>query len=174
MEFTVVFESIFGNTAQVGRAIAEGLGTHGEVSLAVAEDADATADLVVLGAPTHAHGLPTKMSRSGIEKEIAKRKADGEEISYQPTAGIRMFVDDLPRGSDGLAATFDTRFEKSAVLTGSAAKTMAKKLQRRGFELVAPPESFFGLDTEGPLKEGELVRARAWGESLAAHVKVPG
>jgi hypothetical protein len=35
---------------------------------------------------------------------------------------------------------------------------------------VAPPESFFVLDAEGPLKEGDLERANAWAQRLAGAV----
>jgi hypothetical protein len=43
---------------------------------------------------------------------------------------------------------------------------MAGKLRRLGYRIVVDPESFFVLHTEGPLKEGELDRARDWGASL--------
>jgi hypothetical protein len=52
------------------------------------------------------------------------------------------------------------------LLTGSAAKTMARKLRHLGYEIVVEPESFFVDDTEGPLKEGELERAQLWGAEL--------
>ena len=71
----------------------------------------------------------------------------------------------------GRAAAFDTRFDKPAFLTGSAAKGIAKRLRQRGFELVAEPESFFVLGTEGPLKDGELERAAAWAVALGDQVE---
>lgn len=43
---------------------------------------------------------------------------------------------------------------------------MARKLRSRGYVLVGEPESFFVVDMEGPLAEGELERATAWGASL--------
>jgi hypothetical protein len=45
---------------------------------------------------------------------------------------------------------------------------MTKKLGRKGYRVIAEPESFFVTDTEGPLKDGELERARRWGESLGS------
>jgi hypothetical protein len=41
-------------------------------------------------------------------------------------------------------------------------------LRHRGFKQLVHPESFFVAGTTGDLLEGELDRARAWGESLAA------
>jgi hypothetical protein len=106
------------------------------------------------------------MTRKAIEEAAEDAEAKGNSLDYQPTAGIRRLLDRLPEVDGTPAACFDTRFDKSRILTGSAAKTMARKLGRRGYRIVAEPESFFVLDTEGPLKEGELDRARRWGVSL--------
>ena len=48
-----------------------------------------------------------------------------------------------------------------------AARGIAKRLRRRGYELITDPESFLVEDSEGPLADGELERAKAWGASLA-------
>jgi hypothetical protein len=45
---------------------------------------------------------------------------------------------------------------------------MTKKLGRKGYRVIAEPESFFVTETEGPLKDGEVERARRWGESIAS------
>ncbi|HEX2369420.1 MAG TPA: hypothetical protein VHM94_09330 [Acidimicrobiia bacterium] len=79
---------------------------------------------------------------------------------------MRAFLDGLPKVEAGRAACFDTRFDMARLLTGSAAKTMARKLRHLGYEIVVEPESFFVDDTEGPLKEGELERAQLWGAEL--------
>lgn len=44
---------------------------------------------------------------------------------------------------------------------------LRKHRRHRGYQLAAEPESFFVDDAEGPLGEGELDRARAWGQTLA-------
>jgi hypothetical protein len=105
-------------------------------------------------------------------RQVEEAEAKESPLDYQPTAGIRKFLDRLPEADGTAAACFDTRFDKSRILTGSAAKTMARKLGRRGYRIVAEPESFFVLDSEGPLKEGELDRARRWGASLGTAVDV--
>jgi Flavodoxin len=173
MKIVVVYESIYGNTAAVARAVAEGLGALGDVDLRAVGDESFEADLLVVGAPTHAHGLPSSMTRKALEAAARDAEAEGQTLDYHPTAGMRARIEHLPVVDGTAAACFDTRFEKSRILTGSAARTMARKLAHRGYRIVAEPESFFVLDTEGPLKAGELDRARRWGASLGVAAGIP-
>jgi hypothetical protein len=167
LRIAVIYESIYGNTGAIAGAIADGLRAHGDVTLEPVDDRVSTdVDLLVVGAPTHAHGLPTRMTRRAIESAAEEAEKKGQPLEGGPTPAMRSFLDRLTKVGGTTAACFDTRFDKSPLLTGSAAKTIAKKLERLGYELVAPPESFFVADSEGPLKEGELERARAWGASL--------
>jgi hypothetical protein len=170
MKIAIVYESIYGNTAAVAQAVAEGLRDLGDVDVRAVGDESFEADMLVVGAPTHAHGLPSSMTRKAIEAAAEDAQATGTPLDYQPTAGIRKFLERLPEVDGTAAACFDTRFDKSRILTGSAAKAMARRLGRRGYRIVAEPESFFVLDSEGPLKEGELDRARRWGASLGTAV----
>jgi multimeric flavodoxin WrbA len=172
MKIAVVYESIYGNTAAVAQAVAEGLRALGEVDVRAVGDESVEADLLVVGAPTHAHGLPSSMTRKAIEAAAEEAEAKGDPLDYQPTAGMRKFLERLPEVDGTAAACFDTRFDKSRILTGSAAKTMARRLGHRGYSIVAEPESFFVLDAEGPLREGELDRASRWGASLGTAVGV--
>ena len=64
-------------------------------------------------------------------------------------------------------AAFGTRAAMPWV-SGSAANAIGRRLRRRGVPLVAPARSFHVSGMEGPLVEGELVSARAWGEKLGA------
>ena len=41
-------------------------------------------------------------------------------------------------------------------------------LEKKGGELVIPPEGFYVGDTEGPLLEGELERAADWAKQIIA------
>jgi flavodoxin len=158
MRATVVCESAFGNTRKIAEAIAEAL----DAELLSVDDAlpdlDAL-DLLVVGAPTHVHGLPSKQSRQAA--------VDQGGTGVDPTSGIRDWLAELPRDNGRLVATFDTRLENPIWLTGSAAKGIAKRLRRKGFEQAAEPESFYVLGTEGPLKDGELERAAEWAETLS-------
>jgi len=68
MKALVVYESIFGNTRRVAESIGGGLAPVGEVSvLPVAETSRAqvmSADLLVVGGPTHMHGMTRPRSRA--------------------------------------------------------------------------------------------------------------
>jgi len=64
-------------------------------------------------------------------------------------------------------AAFGTRAAMPWV-PGSAANAIGRRLRRRGVPLVGPAQSFHVIGMEGPLVEGELERARAWGEELGA------
>lgn len=157
MKATVICESSFGNTRAIAEAIAEAL--DAEVLSAGDPIELDEVDLLVVGAPTHVHGIPGERSRKAA---VDQGGSDGP--------GVRDWLDDLPHGQ-GHVAAFDTRFDKPAFLTGSAAKGIAKRLRRHGFELVAEPESFFVLGTEGPLKDGELERAAEWAVALRDQVQ---
>ena len=165
MTALVIYESMFGNTRAVAEAIADGLALHTvtelvEVSHAPAQLAD-DVDLVVLGAPTHAHGLSRPQTRASAAKEVA-----GKLVS--PGAGIREWLAALPRPAHRVAVVaFDTRFAKARWMTGSAAMTIVKLARRAGFAVDRPAESFYLDHTLGPLQDGELVRARRFGELLA-------
>lgn len=73
-------------------------------------------------------------------------------------------------GIDLDIVTFDTRV-KVPGLPGSAAKSAAKALAAKGFSRVERGETFWVAGSPGPLKDGELERARVWGAELAARVR---
>jgi len=147
----VVYDTVHGNTEQVARAIGDGLGEGWEVRVLKAAAAGPedvlAADLVIVGTPTHAWNM---------------------------TGGGRAFCRRLrgERYTDKLAAAFDTKIEGR--FTGSAARKLARALGRLGFRLAASPESFYVRGMEGPLREGELERARSFGESLATAARPGG
>ncbi len=163
MDVGVVYESMFGNTEDVARAIAEALGDQARVTLGEVGTTDVRSvdgvDLLVVGGPTHMHGMSTTTSR--------KAAADNaEEPVVSSGEGLRTWLLHLPKTKKAPAAAFDTRLANSPWLTGSAAKKYARRLRRRGYRLVVRPESFLVADSEGPLVEGELERARGWATAL--------
>jgi hypothetical protein len=162
MKITVVYESLFGNTQAIAEAIAEGLQDGGDVSLhSTLEEIDPqAADLLVIGGPTHIHGMSRPTSRHLDDQEAAPLPGADEG------PGIRELIKSLPTGDRKPVATFDTRLDKPAWITGSAASAAGKKLERRGYQLIAEPESFIVEDMDGPLQAGELDHARMWGKSL--------
>lgn len=167
MRAVVVYESIYGNTRAVAEAIAAGLAPYATV-LPVGQatpDQLAVVDLLVVGAPTHMHGL----SRSGTRRLAVKtaRRPDNR-IAVEPQAagpGVREWLASIGRLSCQ-AVAFDTRLDGLALLTGRASWSISRLLRRHGAHLVAHSRSFL-LDKQSQLLEGELDRARTWGESLA-------
>jgi hypothetical protein len=175
MRVAIVYESLFGNTRQVAEAIAEGVRgvvPEAEVSCVRATEANRDvalgADLLVVGAPTHLCGLSSGVSRKvGLRAEQgAAAKEAGHPVSPDTAGpGIRDWFIALPKGADGsLGAAFDTRADYR--VAGGAASGIARRLRKHGYDLVAEPEGFVIERTGGPLRDGELDRARIWGGSL--------
>jgi hypothetical protein len=169
MRAIVVYESMFGSTKKVADAVADGLASCAEVSVVPVTEAWPAvvdgADLVVVGAPTHVHGLPRPTTRKGA-REMAEKP--GAEVRLMPGAergpGVREWLGSLRRG-ELVGAAFDTRMQGSPMVTGRASKAIARLFHRHGINVAAPPESFL-VDKTGALVIGELARAKAWGEQL--------
>jgi Flavodoxin len=157
----VVYESMFGNTQLVAQAVAEGLASAFEVTLAEVGEAPESVPpdtrLLVVGAPTHAFGLSRPETRRDAAREV-----EVPLVSAGP--GLREWLEALPQGSTPTAC-FDTRVLRPR-LPGSAAKKAAKQLRRKGSAMVEDPLSFYVHDKAGPLADGERERARAWGLHL--------
>jgi hypothetical protein len=58
--------------------------------------------------------------------------------------------------------------EKVRHLPGSAARSAARVVHRHGYRRAGTSESFYVTDIDGPLVDGELERASAWGRRIAA------
>ena len=175
MTTLVVYESMYGNTRAIAETIADALREAGhEVDLAPVADApDAPdADLLIVGGPTHMHGLTTSMSR-----RMAVKAAEEDDHHVEPGAadelGLRQWLRELPDRTGAQAAAFDTRGDANAALTGSASRGIARRLRRRGYTVVGA-ESYLVDDAEGPLEDGEVERARAWATSLVASRQAAG
>ncbi len=166
MKALVVYESLYGNTAAMGEAVAASLRTHGlEVDagpISRIEPSQTTGvDLLVVGGPTHAHGMSsTRTRKTAVEDE----KNPFPEPTAEP--GLRGWLDRLPSGQGRLAAAFDTRFDKPRALTGSAAKGIARGLEQHGYRLVVERESFF-VTGKNQLEDGQTEHAAEWGSALA-------
>lgn len=160
MKACVVYESLFGNTEQLARAVARGLGNVPVREVAETAAADlAQVDLIVLGGPTHAFS----MTRPATRRDARRQGASGGDDQR----GLRELIAELPHVVSTPIATFDTRVAKARRLPGSAAKAASKELRHHHRAAVVEQTSFYVEDTPGPLLEGELDRAVAWGERLA-------
>lgn len=155
MKALIVYDSVFGNTEKIAKAIGDSL-----AGLECAEVVKVTevkleqlqgTDLLIVGSPTRA---------------------------FKPTKAIVDFLIRIPSGGlKGIdVAAFDTRVNTEDVnsrilngfvkIFGYAAKPIADKLQKKSGNLIIPPEGFFVKDSEGPLKEGELERAAQWAKQV--------
>ncbi|MFH2111069.1 MAG: flavodoxin domain-containing protein [Candidatus Bathyarchaeota archaeon] len=153
MKALVIYDTFFGNTEQVARAISDSLGAE-STAIRVADANHGQLDglgLLVVGSPTRA---------------------------FRPTKPISQFLDRIPRDTlKGISvAAFDTRMSEAELnspllgiivkLFGYASKPISDKLVRKGGEQAAPPEGFIVEGTEGPLRDGELERAWAWAKQI--------
>ena len=161
MKAVVVYESLWGNTAAVARAIAEGIGP-GARALSTAEataEAIAGADLVVAGAPVLGFKLPTDKMREGALKNPGGRPPRPADLSHP---ALRSWLDALPAGR-GSSAAFDTEVRGPF---GKAAPAIAAALEQAGYARIAEPTGFVVSGKFGPLRDGELDRARRWGAEM--------
>ena len=166
MKAIVVYESLWGNTAAIARAIAAGLGPEAR-AMSTAEatpQAIAGVDLIVAGSPLFAFQLPTDKIRATIRKKAASFPTP-PDLSHPP---LRSWLEILPAGQ-GHAAAFETRIWWSP---GGATGAILRALKQTGYEPLARAKRFRVAGMYGPLKAGELERARRWGAQLA--LKMPG
>jgi flavodoxin len=176
----IVYESMYGNTRAVAEAVAAGLRPVAKTDVCRVTEATpqavAEADLLVVGAPTHVHGL----SRSSTRKAAAEaaEKSEGE-LTLEPgaeSAGVREWLGGLRSLGDGhgkSAAAFDTRLSAPPMFTGRAGTRIAKRLRKIGYAGLGETESFL-VDKQNRLLDGETDRAEAWGRTLAEAVVAAG
>jgi hypothetical protein len=176
MRAVVVYESMFGNTHAVADAIGKGLGQGLESAdnvvvvpvVGAGRERLGDADLLVVGGPTHFHGMSRSRTRKWAGATAQKPKNDLVLDRDAQGPGVSDWLTSLGHGHTKVAA-FDTRFKGPAVLRGRASKLISRKLRRHGFEEVATPESFF-VTLQNQLEPGEEARAQEWGNRLAASV----
>jgi hypothetical protein len=172
MRAVVVYESMYGNTHLVADAIGAGLETAFDVWVVPVSRADPAvldgAALVVVGGPTHVHGMSRASTRKAAV-EAADKPAS--PLKLEPDAagpGLRDWFASLGH-YPVKAAAFDTRIHAPAAFTGRASKGVARLLHAHGFDVIAEPESFL-VTKQDRLEPDETTRAREWGSKLAASI----
>jgi menaquinone-dependent protoporphyrinogen IX oxidase len=122
MNALIVYDSQYGDTERIAQAIADTLRESGEVRAIRLE----------LGHP---------VELQGVDMFLVGCPTQG----WRPTPAMQSFLEELSseRLRERAVACFDTRFRLPRLMTGSAARVMARKLQEKGVSLLAPPESFF-------------------------------
>ncbi len=144
MKASIVYDSVYGNTEKIARAVAEAITPSYEVKIVRVGEANpselASTDLLIVGAPTHAG---------------------------RPTPAIQDLLNKVPKLQGINIAAFDTRITTKLVrVFGYAAGRIAGNLKRKGGTLIVSPEGFFVTGNKGPLKEGELERAAGWAKGI--------
>jgi flavodoxin I len=137
----VVYDSLYGNTAQLAEAIGAAAGELRVLRVGEAKPSELSSfDLVVIGAPTQ---------------------------GGRATDAMRAFLERVPALDGTRVAVFDTRLRAKWVkVFGYAADRIAEKVKLLGADLIAEPEGFIVKGKKGPLAEGELERAAAWVRGL--------
>lgn len=145
MNALVVYDSQFGNTERIAKAMADTLSEFGEARAVRVNQADPAnfrgVDLLILGCPIQ---------------------------GWKPSPGMQSFLERLrPEHLSGLkAAAFDTRMRLPRFLRGSGAEVIAARLSELGVEPLLPPEGFLVKGREGPMRDGEEERAISWARML--------
>jgi flavodoxin I len=144
MKALIVYDSVYGNTEKIARAIAEAITPSGEVKVLGAGEANPSelesTDLLIVGSPTH---------------------------GGRPTPAVQDLLNKVPKLQGINVAAFDTRSQSKLVkVFGNAAGRIAHNLEGKGGTLIASPEGFLVTGTKGPLKEGELERAADWAKGM--------
>ena len=156
MKVIVVYDTRFGNTETIAKALDAGLRKVGGIETTCMNVRELTAttidslsnyDLVCIGAPTE---------------------------GFTASKSMKAFLDRLKHRnySDKYGFAFDTRVDWR--LSGSAAKSIEKAIVNQGFRRIAPRDSAIvsttktgGAITGATLKEGEAKRFEQIGEKLA-------
>ena len=165
MKAVVVYESHWGNTEAIARAVAAGFGPEAEALTTDQASAGALmdADLVVAGAPLIAFGLPSDKTRGGVVAESAEAPTPPDLSHPLMSAWLQR----LPRGH-GRSASFETRMRWSP---GGATGAIDRGLEAAGYRSVAKGRRFVVKGKYGPLRDGEIELARQWGADLAEMLK---
>jgi flavodoxin I len=161
MNCLIVYDTVYGNTEQVARAIATAFAPAHSVRLIKADQVArldaASVDLLIVGGPTHRHRISSQLSAV---------------LTATPRGALKGVK----------VASFDTRYRMAAWLSGSAASGIARRLRKLGGSLVAQPESFF-IERDVPpqgekrrhnlerLEAGEVERATRWAMELVNAVE---
>ncbi len=175
MNALVVYESLWGNTAAIARAIGEGIGPGTEVKHTGEIDPDEAASAQTSGA-----------RRPGSRLQPAER--GHQEVRRRTSAGTRRHRSrPLPTTAEGLdrgfaarhpalAAAFDTRVR--GPLGHGGASQIEKLLEERGYRIADRSQGFYIVNEKNVkaeasmLRAGEIDRAIEWGQLLLAYARL--
>lgn len=158
MKILVIFESEFGNTQKVAEAIGAALDKAEVRHVDAVNPADLMAfDYIVVGGPTQKQNFT-----EGMGKFLESIPKNGLKDVKFAAFDTRISIDDVQSRAE--------RFAARLFLHRYAAKPIASNLKEKGGVEILEPEGFYVMDTEGPLKDGELERATAWAQKITHKV----
>lgn len=147
MKYMVVYDSYTGNTEKIAKEIATVLD---DCTCVQVNDVNFTekVDLLIVGSPTK---------------------------GFKATSSTMSFLKALPSNITNIAL-FDTRIDVGSLGTGIAkwmvgtmgyaTNRMVKTLVKQKNKVIESVEFFKVTQDEGPLKDGEIEKARSWADSL--------
>lgn len=154
MKTLIIYDSYFGNTKEIAYAIGEAFKKKvwikkvGDFDNSDLEDCD----ILIVGSPTR---------------------------GFRPTQNINDFLTNIPKGTlKGVkVAAFDTRMTEEELKSNIILKILSKFISyaapaierilvEKGGEISVPSEGFFVQGAKGPLKKGEIERAKGWGKKI--------
>jgi len=150
MKALVIYDSTYGNTEKIARAIAAGLSARALRSGEVKPEDMQGLDFLVVGSPTHGGRATPELQK--VLNDIPSDSLKNVKITAFDTR------------ISGKDKGFGVRLITKAF--GYAAGRIAKTLEEKGGTIVAEPQGFIVDKNEGPLKAGEIERATAWGKEL--------
>jgi len=152
MKALIVYDSMYGNTEKIAKAIGEAI--NGDSRVLRASEANPSElksiDILIIGSPTQ---------------------------GFRATKPVQTFIESIPIGvlKEIKIAAFDTRMPEKDVgkglrfimkMGGYAAPRIEQKLKKKGGNVAVKAEGFFVKDKEGPLLEGELERSAMWTKTI--------
>jgi len=154
MKALIIYDSRFGNTEKVARAIGEAITPLGEAKVVKAADANvselSSIDFLLVGSPTHGGG-----ATRAIKEFLRKIPAKALEKVRVASCDTRFSANDRGLGTRIVLGIFRC-----------AAARIATILEYKGGYLATEPEGFIVENSEGPLKKGELERAATWARGI--------
>lgn len=149
MNVIILYDTKFGNTEAIAKAIGEGMKEVGFDDVLVQNGGKTThnelleSDIWIFGCPTHRGKTSSHFKR--LLKWMSK--------------------DTIP---DTYGFAFETRLEESE---GGAARIIQEVMEGAGIEIINEPESFIVLGKEGPIADGEERRAMTLGRKIAGEMR---
>ncbi len=152
MSFYVIYDSKYGNTKLVAESILDGLKQTGEIDAAIGnvKDIDLKAligyDALIIGSPNHM-GKPSRTMIKFVNS-----------------------LSNLPIDAKW-AAAFDTYFYRQRYFE-KAMKKLERHINKRlpNLELITPGLSVKVKGVNGPIEDGQLPKAKEFGEKIAAQL----